>query len=64
MLLFEANATNTKVMGRLWYKLNAFQMCYHNTPALARIHAKAMELSDNFVPTPTVVSDFEEDKED
>ena len=38
-------------------------MYYHNTPALARIHAKAMESLYNYVSSPAVVSDFEEDKE-
>ena len=57
LLLFEANATNIQVMRQLRYKLIAFQMYYCNTPALARIHAKAMESSDNYVFSPAVVSD-------
>ena len=64
MLLFEANATDIQVMGRLRYKSIAFQMYYRNTPALARIHAKAMESSDNYMSSPAVVSDFEEDEAD
>ena len=43
ILLFKANATDIQVMGRLWYKSIAFQMYYHNTPALAKIHARAMK---------------------
>ena len=50
MLLFEANATDLVVMDRLRYLLQAFQMCYHNTPALAKIHARAMESSGNYTP--------------
>ena len=46
MLLFEAKASDIIVMGRLPYKSIAFQMYYRNTPALARLHAKAMESSD------------------
>ena len=64
MLLFEANATYIQVMGQLRYKSIAFQMYYRNTPALARIHAKAMESSDNYISSPAVVSNFEEDEED
>ena len=66
MLLFEADATNIQVMGRLRYKSIAFQMYYRNTPALAKIHAKAMESLDNYMSSPTVVSDdedFEGDEE-
>ena len=40
---------------------------YRNTPALAKIHAKAMESSDNYTSTPAVVTDdedFEEDEAD
>ena len=67
MLLFEADATNIQVMGRLRYKSIAFQMYYRNTPALARIHARAMESLDNYQSAPAVVTDnedFEEDEED
>ena len=64
MLLFEANATYIQVMGQLRCKLITFQMYYRNIPALARIHTKAMELSNKYVSSPAVVSDFEEDKED
>ena len=64
MLLFEANTTAIQVMGWLRYKLIAFQMYYPNTPALARIQAKSMELSDNYVSSPAILSDFEKDKED
>ena len=42
-------------------------MYYHNTPALAKIDAKAMESSDNYISSPAVVTDvkdFEEDKVD
>ena len=67
MLLFEANATDIQVMGRLRYKSIAFQMYYRNTPALAKIHAKAMESLDNYRSTLAVVTDdedFEEDETD
>ena len=67
MLLFEANTTDIQVMGRLQYKSIAFQMYYRNTPALAKIHAKAMESSDNYSSKPAVVTDdedFEEDEAD
>ena len=67
MLLFEANATNIQVMGQLRYKLIVFQIYYHNTPALAKIHAKAMESSDNYMSSTAVVidvKDFEEDEAD
>ena len=45
-------------------------MYYRNTPALAKIHAKAMESSDNYMSSPAVVTDvedfedFEEDEAD
>ena len=67
MLLFKANATNIQVMGRSQYKSIAFQMYYRNTPALARIHAKAMESLDNYRFAPAVLTDnedFEEDEAD
>ena len=67
MLLFEANASDIQVMGRLRYKSIEFQMYYRNTPALARLHAKAMESSDNYQSTPAIVTDdkdFEEDEAD
>ena len=67
MLLFEANATDIQVMGRLRYQSIAFQMYYRNTPALAKIHAKAMESLDNYMSSPAVVidvKDFEEDEAD
>ena len=67
MLLFEADATDIQVMGRLRYKSIAFQMYYRNTPALARIHARAMESLDNYQSTLEVVTDnedFEEDEAD
>ena len=67
ILLFRANATDIQVMGRLRYKSIAFQMYYRNTPALAKIHARAMESSDNYRSTPAVVTDnedFEEDEAD
>ena len=67
MLLFEANATDIQVMDWLRYKSIAFQMYYHNTPTLAKIHDKAIESSDNYRSTPAVVTDnkdFEEDKAD
>ena len=38
-------------------------MC-RNTPALARIHAKAMESSDNYMSSPEVVTDVEDFEED
>ena len=64
MLLFEANVTNIQVIGQLQYKSTPFQMYYRNTPALARIQSKVMESSDNYISSPAVVSDFEEDKSD
>ena len=64
MLLFEANATDIQVMDQLRYKSIAFQMYYHNTPALAKIYAKAMESSDNYMSSPAVVTDIEDFKED
>ena len=67
MLLFEAKASDIMVMGRLRYKSIAFQMYYRNTPALARLHAQAMESSDNYQSAPAIVTDdedFEEDEED
>ena len=64
MLLFKANATDIQAIGRLRYKSIAFKMYYRNTPALARIHAKAMELSNSYTSFPAVVSDFEEDEAD
>ena len=67
MLLFEAKASDIMVMGRLRYKSIAFQMYYRNTPALARLHAKAMESSDNYQSALAIVTDdedFEEDEED
>ena len=67
MLLFEANTTNIQVMGWLQYKSTTFQIYYHNTPALAKIHSKAMESSDSYMSSPAVVTDvedFEEDKAD
>ena len=42
-------------------------MYYRNTPALARLHAKAMESSNNYHSAPAVVTDdedFEDDKQD
>ena len=39
-------------------------MYYHNTPTLAKIHAKAMESSDNYRSTAAVVTDDEDFKED
>ena len=67
MLLFEADAIDIQVMCRLRYKSIAFQMYYRNTPALARIHARAMESLDNYRSVPAVVTDdedFEEDEAD
>ena len=67
MLLFEANASDIQVMGRLQYKLIAFQMYYRNTPVLARLHAKAMESLDNYHSAPAIVTDdedFEDDEQD
>ena len=64
MLLFEANAINIQVMGWLQYKSIAFQMYYHNTPTLAKIHAKAIESSDNYISSPAVVTDVEDFEED
>ena len=67
MLLFEANASDILVMGRLRYKSIAFQMYYCNTPALARLHAKAMESSDDYHSAPVVMTDdedFEDDEQD
>ena len=67
MLLFEAKASDIIVMGRLRYKSIAFQMYYRNTPALARLHARAMESLDNYQSAPAIVTDdedFEEDKAD
>ena len=59
MLLFEAKATDLVVMGRLQYLSTAFQMYYRNTPALAQIHARAMESSGNYTPSamPTKITD-------
>ena len=59
MLLFEGKATNLVVMGRLQYLSQAFQMYYRNMPALAKIHARAMESSGNYTPPamPTKISD-------
>ena len=64
MLLFKANATNLVVMGRLQYLLTVFRMYYRNTPTLARIHARAMESSNNYTPPslPIEVTDDEEDR--
>ena len=67
MLLFKANAIDIQIMGQLRYKSIAFQMFYRNTPALAKIHAKEMESSDNYMSSPAVVTDdkdFEEDEAD
>ena len=67
MLLFKAISTNIQVMGWLRYKSTVFQMYYRNTPALVKIHAKAMGSSDNYMYSPAVVTDvkdFEEDKVD
>ena len=64
MLLFEANATDVQVMGRLRYKSIAFQMYYHNIPTLAKIHWRAMKYSDNYRSTPAVVTDDEDFEED
>ena len=63
MVLFEAKATDLVVMGRLRYLSTAFQMYYHNTPALAKIHARAMESSGNYTPLemPTEITDDEYD---
>ena len=63
MLLFEAKATDLVVMGRLRYLSTAFQMYYRNTPALAQIHARAMESSGNYTPLamPTEITDDEYD---
>ena len=63
MLLFEANATNLVVMGRLRYLSTAFQIYYWNTPALAKIHAIAIESFDNNATqsVPAEVTDDEED---
>ena len=63
MLLFEAKATDLMVMGRLRYLSTAFQMYYRNTPALAKIHARAMESSGNYTPSamPTEITDDEFD---
>ena len=67
MLLFEADATDIQVMGRLQYKSIPFQMYYRNTPALAKVHARAMESLKNYRSAPTVVTDdkdFEEGEAD
>ena len=59
--------TNIQVMGRLRYKSTAFQIYYRNTPALAKIHAKAMESLYNYMFSLAVVKDvkdFEEDEAD
>ena len=42
-------------------------MYYRNTPALAKIHAKVIEFSDNYMSSPAVmadVEDFEADEAD
>ena len=39
-------------------------MYYRNMPGLVRIQSKVMELSDNYVSSPAVVSDFEEEEEE
>ena len=59
MLLFEANATNLVVMGRLQYLSQAFQMYYRNTPVLAKIHTRAVESTSNYTPPamPTKILD-------
>ena len=67
MLLFEAKASDIIVMGQLRYKSIAFQMYYCNTPTLARLHARAMESSNNYQSAPAIVTDdkdFEEDEAD
>ena len=46
------------------YKSIAFQIYYRNTPVLARIHARAMESSDNYRSALAVVTDDEDFKED
>ena len=54
-------------MGRMRYKSTVFKMYYCNTPALAKIHAKAIKSSDNYMSPLAVgtdVKDFEEDKAD
>ena len=63
MLLFEAKATDLMVMGRLRYLSTALQMYYRNTPALTKIHARAMESSGNYTPSamPTKITDDEYD---
>ena len=63
MLLLEAKATDLVVLGQLRYLSTAFQMYYHNTPALAQIHARAMESSGNYTPSamPTEITDDEYD---
>ena len=64
MLLFEADASDIQVIGRLQYKSIAFQMYYPNTPALARLHARAMESSDNYQSAPAILTNHEHFKED
>lgn len=67
MLLFETNAIDIQVMGQFQYKSTAFQMYYRNNYDIARIHTKAVELSDNYLSSPAVVIDdknFEKDDAD
>ena len=63
MLLLEANATNLVVVGRLRYLLQAFQMYYRNTPALAKIHVRELESSENYTTTALPV-EIIDDKDD
>ena len=63
MLLFEADTTDIQVMGRLRYKSIAFQMYYCNTPAVSKIHAKAIESLDNYRSAIAVVTDNEDFEE-
>lgn len=38
-------------------------MYYHNTPTLAKIHAKAMEFSDSKVQSTLTINKIHDDKE-
>ena len=63
MLLFEAKAIDMHVMGCLQYLSMAFQMYYPNTPALAKIHVKAMESSGNYVQSTITIKEINDNEE-
>ena len=49
-----------QVIGRLQYLSMAFQMYYCNTPALALIHVKATESSDNYVQSTIAMKEIDD----